>query len=69
MGHTRYIPHVEVREAKMGHFTVDDLGAGYNTKGESMLRIKRYGGPDFPKFLLTDEPARPDAAPRDELAH
>jgi hypothetical protein len=68
MGHTRYIPHVEVKEAKMGHFTVDDLGAGYNTKADSMLRIKRYGGPETPKFLLTDEPARPDAAPRDELA-
>jgi hypothetical protein len=67
-GLSRYIPHVENREAKMGHFTVDDLGPGYNTKGDSMLRIKRTGGPSTPKFILTDEPARPDRDPRDELA-
>jgi hypothetical protein len=68
MGNTRYIPHVEGKEAKMGHFTVDDLGSGYNTKADSMLRVKRFGGPDSPKFLLTDELARPGLAPRDELA-
>lgn len=68
MGITRYIPHVEGKEAKMGHFTVDDLGSGYNTKADSMLRVKRFGGPDSPKFLLTDELAKPGAAPRDELA-
>ncbi len=68
MGHTRYIPHVEVREAKMGHFTVDDLAPGYDTKADSMLRIKRFGGPSSPKFVLTDEVARPDREPREELA-
>ena len=67
MGRARYIPHVENREAKMGHFTVDDGNPGYNTKGESMLRIKRFGGPSQPKFILTDELARPDQDPRDEL--
>jgi len=67
MGHARYIPHVENREAKMGHFTVDDNAPGYNTKGESMLRIKRFGGPSEPKFILTDEKATPGADARDEL--
>ncbi|MFN3325652.1 MAG: DUF1549 domain-containing protein [Bryobacteraceae bacterium] len=67
MGWTRYIPHVERTEAIMGHFIVDDLGPGYDTKGESMLRIKRFGGPSSPKFILTDEIANPDAHPRDEL--
>jgi len=67
MGRARYIPHVENREAKMGHFTVDDLGPGYDTKGESMLRIKRFGGPVNPKFILTNEVASPDREPREEL--
>ncbi|MFN7921686.1 MAG: DUF1553 domain-containing protein [Bryobacteraceae bacterium] len=68
MGHARYIPHVEGREAKMGHFTVDDLGKGYDTKANSMLRITRFGGPDSPKFILTDEAPKPGANERDELA-
>jgi hypothetical protein len=68
MGNARYIPHVENREAIMGHFTVDDNNPGYDTKGDSMLRIKRFGGPSSPKFLLTDEAARAGAEPREELA-
>ncbi|MBK7928129.1 MAG: DUF1553 domain-containing protein [Bryobacterales bacterium] len=68
MGNTRYIPHVEGREAKMGHFTVDDLAPGYDTKGDSMLRIKRFGGPSAPKFVLTDEAPKPGAHAREELA-
>jgi len=67
-GRTRYIPHVEHTEAIMGHFVVDDLGPGYDTKGDSMLRLERSGGPSLPKFLLTDETARPGIDPRDELA-
>lgn len=68
LGNARYIPHVERKEAIMGHFTVDDFGKGYDTKGDSMLRVKRFGGPGDPKFLLTDEKPRPGAEPRDELA-
>lgn len=67
MGRTRYIPHVENKEAKMGHFTVDDNGQGYDSKHDSMLRVKRFGGPTDPKFLLTDELARPGVDPREEL--
>lgn len=65
---TRYMPHVESKAAVMGHFMVDDLGAGYNTKADSMLRTRRSGGPNTPKFLLTGEAAQPDAEPREELA-
>jgi hypothetical protein len=68
LGRTRYIPHVERTEAVMGHFIVDDLAPGYSTKSDSMLRIKRSGGPEAPKFILTGEEARPGADPRDELA-
>src|SRR5437879_4123109 len=55
LGNTRYIPHVERTEAIMGHSLVDDLAPGYNTKADSMLRMKRFGGPAKPKFLLNDE--------------
>ena len=68
LGHTRYIPHVEKAEAVMGHFAVDDLSPGYDTKGDSMLRNKRLGGPNAPKFVLTDEAPKPGVDPRDELA-
>ncbi len=68
LGNTRYIPHVERTEAIMGHSVVDDLARGYDTRAESMLRIKRMGGPGTPKFLFTDELPRPGADPREELA-
>ena len=67
-GRTRYVANLENSKVQMGHFLVDDLGPGYDTKAESMLRTPRTGGPNTPKFLLTDEPARPDADPREELA-
>ena len=67
MAKARYMLHVEHGEAIMGHFMVDDLGAGYNTKADSMLRTKRTGGPDTPKFLLTDETPKADGEPREEL--
>jgi len=67
-GNVRYIPHVEGKEARMGHFTVDDNAPGYDTKGDSMLRIKRFGGPNAPKFILTDEAPRAGEEPREEMA-
>ena len=67
-GNTRYIPHVERTEAIMGHSLVDDLAAGYNTKADSMLRMKRMGGAGTPKFILTDETVAAGAEPRAELA-
>jgi hypothetical protein len=68
LGKSRYIPHVENSSAVMGHFFVDDSGAGYDTKAPSMLRTRRTGGPNQPAFLLTGETPRPDAEPRAELA-
>jgi hypothetical protein len=68
LARSRYVPHVEQQAAVMGHFLVDDMAAGYDTKAESMLRPKRSGGPTTPKFILTDEPANPAADPREELA-
>jgi hypothetical protein len=73
-GKVRYIAHVEganVGEkpnATMGHFIVDDQAAGYDPKAESMLRPKRFGGPDTPKFILTDETPKFGAEPRAQLA-
>jgi hypothetical protein len=60
-GKTRYIMHVERTEASVGHHITDDLGTGYDTKGDTMLRIPRKGGPNTPKFILTDQPADPNA--------
>src|SRR6266852_5850356 len=68
LGNTRYIPHVERTEAIMGHFLVDDLAPGYDTKADSMLRMKRFGGPGTPKFILNDETGKEGVEPRAELA-
>jgi Protein of unknown function (DUF1553)/Protein of unknown function (DUF1549) len=68
LGNARYIPHVERSEAIMGHFIVDDLGRGYDTRSQSMLRIERSGGPSQPRFMLTGELPRRGAEPREELA-
>jgi hypothetical protein len=67
-GRTRYIQWIDETEFRMGLITVDDLGTGYNSKEESMLRMKRTGGANTPKFILTDEAARPGEDPREELA-
>ncbi len=67
LGKTRYIPHTEDTQAVMGHFVVDDQAPGYDTKGGSMLRTPRWGGPNTPAFPLTGEKPRPDAEPREEL--
>ena len=67
-GNTRYITHVERTESIMGHFIVDDLAAGYDTEGDTMLRVPRLGGPDTPKFMLTGESPAPGAHARTELA-
>ncbi len=67
-GNSRYIPHIERTESIMGHFIVDDLAEGYDTEAETMLRVPRLGGPNTPKFLLTDEVPEPDTHVRTELA-
>jgi hypothetical protein len=67
-GNTRYIQWIDETEFRMGLITVDDLGKGYNTKEESMLRMKRTGGPNAAKFILTDEAPQAGREPREELA-
>ena len=67
-GNTRYIQWIDATEFRMGLVTVDDLGKGYNTQEDSMLRMRRTGGPNAAKFILTDEMARPGKDPREELA-
>ena len=66
-GNSRYIPHVERTESIMGHFIVDDLAEGYDTEAETMLRVPRLGGPNEPKFLLTDEAPEAGKHARTEL--
>ena len=68
-GKTRMIMNWENGFQANTEYTVDDVvEEGYPTKGESIVRVPRTGGPNQPAFLLTGEPARPDAKPRDELA-
>ena len=45
-GNTRYIQWIDDTEFRMGLITVDDLGKGYNTKEESMLRMQPHRRPE-----------------------
>jgi hypothetical protein len=68
-GKTRMIMNWENGFQANTEYTVDDVvDEGYPTKGESIVRVPRTGGPNTPAFLLTGEPAKPGAEPRDELA-
>lgn len=68
-GKTRMIMNWENGFQANTEYTVDDVvEQGYPTKGESIVRVPRTGGPNTPAFLLTGEPAKPGAEPRDELA-
>lgn len=67
-GKTRMLMNWENGFQANTEYTVDDVEAGYPTLSESILRVPRTGGSSAPKFILTDEPARPDRLPRDELA-
>jgi hypothetical protein len=67
LGHTRYLMYWEDGKPQSGEFLIDDHNPGYDTKGASMIRTPRFGGPREPAFLLTGEKPRPGASPRDEL--
>ena len=67
LGKTRYLMYWEDGKPQSGEFLIDDFGPGYDTKGASMIRVKRFGGPNTPAFLLTGEQPRPGAEPRQEL--
>jgi hypothetical protein len=68
-GKTRMIMNWENGFQANTEYTVDDVvEEGYPTKGESIVRVPRTGGPNQPAFLLTGEAARQGVEPRDELA-
>jgi hypothetical protein len=68
LGRSRYLMYWEDGKPQSGEFLIDDHNPGYDTRGESMIRVKRFGGPNQPAFILTGERPRPDAEPRAELA-
>lgn len=68
-GHVGYMMHWANGQPISGEFTiVDDPVKKYETKGPSMIRVPRFGGPGSqPAFLLTGETARPGEEPREAL--
>ena len=68
LGSTRYMMYWEDGDVKANEFLVDDLAPGYDTLGESMLRVARWGGESSPKFMLTDETPHEGENPRDSFA-
>jgi len=67
-GKTRMLMNWENGFQANTEYVVDDVEPGYPTLADSIVRVPRTGGSNEPKFILTDELARPDALPRDELA-
>ena len=67
LGHSRYLMYWEDGKPQSGEFLIDDQNPGYNTKGPSMIRVPRFGGPSDPAFILTGERPKSGAAPREEL--
>ena len=67
-GRTRMLMNWENGFQANTEYTVDDVEPGYPTDAESIVRVPRTGGSNEPRFMLTNEAARPEALPRDELA-
>ena len=67
LGHSRYLMYWEDGKPQSGEFLIDDQNPGYDTKGASMIRVPRFGGPSDPAFILTGERPKPGAPPREEL--
>ncbi len=67
LGKTRYLMYWEKGMPQSGEFLVDDGAEGYDTGGESMIRVPRWGGETSPKFILNDEGPREGEHPRDAL--
>ena len=68
LGNSRYLMYWEHGKPQSGEFMIDDAAPGYDTKGKSMIRVPRFGGPSEPAFILTGERPRSGAEPREELA-
>jgi DNA-binding beta-propeller fold protein YncE len=67
-GHTRQIMNWENGYQANTEYTVDDVGPGYDTRAESIVRMPRSGGSGLPRFVLSGETPRPGFSERDELA-
>ena len=68
LGRTRYQMYWENGKGQAGEFIIDDHAPGYDTKGHSMVRVPRLGGPSEPAFILTAERVKPEDEPREALA-
>ncbi len=64
LGNSRYLMYWEDGKPQSGEFMIDDANPGYDTKGKSMIRVPRFGGPNQPAFILTGEKAREGEEPR-----
>ena len=68
LGRTRYVMYWEKANANSGEFFIDDQAPGYDTRGESMIRVPRRGGSAEPAFILTGKRLEPGEEPREGLA-
>ena len=68
LGRTRYLMYWENGKPQSGEFLIDDYNPGYDTEGQSMIRVARSGGSSDPAFLLTSESPKPEEEARDALA-
>jgi hypothetical protein len=64
LGNSRYLMYWEDGKPQSGEFMIDDANPGYDTKGKSMIRVPRFGGPNQPAFILTGEKPREGEEPR-----
>ena len=67
LGRSRYLMYFENGQPQSGEFLLDDGNPGYDTEGESMVRVARLGGPANPVFLLSGEEPQPGEEPREAL--
>ncbi len=68
LGNTRHLVYCRHGKPQSGEILIDDEDPGYNTKGASMIRVPRFGGPHDPAFILDGEKPKEGAEPRDEMA-
>ncbi len=67
-GKTRQIMNWENGYQANTEYTVDDVGAEYDPKADSIVRVPRRGGDASPRFILTGERPKPGENYRDALA-
>ena len=67
LGRTRYLMFWEDGKPQSGEFLIDDGNPGYDTRGASMIRVPRFGGPSEAAFIMTGEKPQPGEEPREAL--